>query len=340
MVDQDSIIYFTRWQMDSIYQLDTRSPSPQPTGLVKVPFDSIGNENSISYDLIIEGDILYVSFFNSDKNGFIGKYDLSLPGSAPTIILENLGEFTTGMTKLNDDIYFTTFPNLTDTSGKVYKFNVNQLTQPPELILSGLSEPYDITSQGNFLYISETNKNKILQVDLNQTPYAKQDFITGLDIPIGIKIKNNQLYVCDFFGSRIIPKDVNSINSIEETVLSNIHLPIDVAFVGNTLFISEYAYIPDSAKLTKMELVSGLFSKDLVEIKCYPNPTTDFVNIRLNNPLSMVTVRILSSDGKFISSSNFIEFKNEMIRLPEHSGTYLIHINSPNGSWVYPILKQ
>ncbi len=84
------------------------------------------------------------------------------------------------------------------------------------------------------------------------------------------------------------------------------------------------------------------FDKGMEDIKIFPNPAVDILNIQLpSSYINKVTLQVYGSDGKFISSIKPISNMVELKVMPLASGTYFLQVLKEDGSkQTYRFVKQ
>ena len=84
------------------------------------------------------------------------------------------------------------------------------------------------------------------------------------------------------------------------------------------------------------------FDKGMEDIKIFPNPAVDILNIQLpSSYINKVTLQVYGSDGKFISSIKPISNMVELKVMPLASGTYFLQVLKEDGSkMTYRFVKQ
>lgn len=91
--------------------------------------------------------------------------------------------------------------------------------------------------------------------------------------------------------------------------------------------------IDKSGAFTYSPVRAVKFDKGLEEIKIFPNPTTDILNIQLpSSYISKVDLRVYSIDGKFISSLKPTVNTVQLNVLPLPAGTYILRITRNDGT--------
>jgi len=63
----------------------------------------------------------------------------------------------------------------------------------------------------------------------------------------------------------------------------------------------------------------------------YPNPVSDHINIRLNEPFGTITIRLINSLGQEIKVQHFSEKENLKIPINERPGLYILKIETDKG---------
>ena len=73
-------------------------------------------------------------------------------------------------------------------------------------------------------------------------------------------------------------------------------------------------------------------------VSIYPNPTNSFFTVELGS-LEKATVTIYGYDGKLIKENVKVDHQNSKVELGQHSGVYLVEINSQEHRKVFRIIK-
>ncbi|WP_034057173.1 T9SS type A sorting domain-containing protein [Lacinutrix jangbogonensis] len=90
--------------------------------------------------------------------------------------------------------------------------------------------------------------------------------------------------------------------------------------------------------LFELDGTLGVSSETLSEINIYPNPTSDYINIKTPNTIQIKSIILIDMNGKVvISSQNQIE-KINISHLQQ--GVYLLQIHTDNGSLSKRIIKK
>ena len=86
-------------------------------------------------------------------------------------------------------------------------------------VVTGLSGPFGLAFDGNDLYVSEFNGNKISKIDITTTTPTATEVVTGLNGPYGLAPNGNDLYVAELTGNRI--SKIDNLLSVNDFSLIN-----------------------------------------------------------------------------------------------------------------------
>lgn len=85
----------------------------------------------------------------------------------------------------------------------------------------------------------------------------------------------------------------------------------------------------------------GIDEDLLEEIKIYPNPANDFINISIPNELQSASIELLSINGQLLRSQKLTQSTNNEIAIADlPPGLYLAKVNFNQTSKVFKIIKQ
>lgn len=112
-------------------------------------------------------------------------------------------------------------------------------------------------------------------------------------------------------------------------------------FIGNT-YQEEIDYMKQwlLGRLTWMDnnmfgTCNDLGFDDLTsgnQLLAFPNPTSDKVTIRVNNPLANVSIQVISPQGMLIQQKDLSDFQETTIDLSNYSeGIYFVTVQQKNG---------
>ena len=146
-------------------------------------------------------------------------------------------------------------------------------------------------------------------------------------------------------------------------------LGVFVSTVGGTVWEDYQDGLPNATMIFDLKISNsnrklrvathgnGAFERDLIDettdveateaeafgFRLFPNPTTDIVQIAIEKGgLQNVVVNLLDTNGKKLKSTSIIPQSNTITidcsDLP--AGTYFVRLQSANGQWVKPLVKQ
>jgi hypothetical protein len=75
-------------------------------------------------------------------------------------------------------------------------------------------------------------------------------------------------------------------------------------------------------------------------LNIYPNPTTEFINLKLDDDNSLVKINLLDINGRLLKKYQFSNQKNITIKIEESSGIYLLEIINKKKKYYFKILKR
>ncbi len=80
--------------------------------------------------------------------------------------------------------------------------------------------------------------------------------------------------------------------------------------------------------------------EDGQQVKLYPNPTTEQVNIDFETEQKRIVLKIFDTAGRLLLQQNFDNTKQIILSLPYVSGVYLIQLETEKGQAVFPVVKE
>ena len=133
-------------------------------------------------------------------------------------------------------------------------------------VVEGQGFPYALLLNGNELYFSDLEGNKISKIDITISSPSAVDVITGLNGPVGIAFKGNELYIAENSGGKISKIiDISATTLVKTDLVTNLNKPTNLAFKDNELYYSldvdgKISKIQDvtATTLTVIDLVTGL----------------------------------------------------------------------------------
>ena len=77
-----------------------------------------------------------------------------------------------------------------------------------------------------------------------------------------------------------------------------------------------------------------------IQIKVYPNPSSDFVQISFKEVLNKVEISVTDLQGKQVFSKRLNQVSHEQIKLDWQAGIYFLKINTPTEQSVVKLIKE
>jgi len=159
------------------------------------------------------------------------------------------------------------------TNDQILKTDIADPSQTTTLV-SGLSDIFNFTKHGDYLYISERTEVpgidvKLSRVNVTEATPTVEFMLDGLTIG-GMSARNNTLYMTDLRKSDVVSIDLTANSfSIVDLNLGGLETPINMTIDGDNIYISEES---STAKITRVDLSqaspqasilkSGLFFPD------------------------------------------------------------------------------
>ncbi|GGD14937.1 hypothetical protein GCM10011368_16100 [Hyunsoonleella pacifica] len=119
-------------------------------------------------------------------------------------------------------------------------------------VITGLNRPIGLVLNGNNLYISEIEGNKISKIDITATTPTATDVVTGLNRPIGLALNGNDLYIAEQYANKISKIDINATTPTATDVVTGLYFPAGLALNGNDLYITEFT----GDKISKIDITA------------------------------------------------------------------------------------
>ena len=91
-------------------------------------------------------------------------------------------------------------------------------------VVTGLNKPYALVLNGNDLYISEFNGNKISKIDITDATPTAIVVVTGLSSPTGLAISGNDLYISEYLANKISKIQITTLSVDENKLTPSIQL--------------------------------------------------------------------------------------------------------------------
>ena len=160
-------------------------------------------------------------------------------------------------------------------------------------LVTGISTPEGFVLNGNELYYSVFNDNKISKIeDITQSTITSVDVVSGLNGPIGLALVGNELYIVERNGNKVSKIDITDTSPSAVDVVTGLGDPAGILINGTDMYISEI----NTNKISLVDLSSG-------------TPTaTDFIATGLEGPVGMALVGndlyIAERDGDVVSKAD------------------------------------
>ncbi|MBL4662453.1 MAG: T9SS type A sorting domain-containing protein [Flavobacteriaceae bacterium] len=328
-LDADGNIYASNFTGDSVFKFDSNGTATTFVSGLDTPngldFDSNGN--------------LYVCDFNANE---LFRYDSSGILDASITIPGN----PSGIVKAwdNDDMIYT-------------RYNVNTINRvtPSGVFTEVSSDPalngpvglaYDSNGQ---LYVANYNNREVFKVLANGDleyiatvgTIGNLGFIAyGQGMLWGTGISDHKIYVIDPTGvDEVNVFAGSSAGSMDGDIAqATFNRPNGIAFSEDetTLYITDFG-TKNLRIITGVVLSAGDISLKNSEVKLFPNPTTNLLNIQINtSETGSATLKVYDILGKTLFSSELILNGNLTSSKVDvsawNSGTYFVEIISQNGS--------
>ena len=75
-------------------------------------------------------------------------------------------------------------------------------------------------------------------------------------------------------------------------------------------------------------------------VKCYPNPTRDFVNMQFDKTYSTIKIEVYNLEGKIISENGIEDVDHCTLRIPEPTGLYLVRLSLDGQTSMVRVMKE
>ncbi|MDF1673712.1 MAG: zinc-dependent metalloprotease family protein [Vicingaceae bacterium] len=96
-----------------------------------------------------------------------------------------------------------------------------------------------------------------------------------------------------------------------------------------------------NGKNIKVEMSTGINELNSDNIKVYPNPTNNLLNLTFNKSSSIEQVTLTDLQGKIVYNNNFVQGVNLQINLAGLSnGLYMLNVQTNNGVNIHKVMKQ
>lgn len=210
----------------------------------------------------------------------------------------------------NNKLFFFSGTN----NGFITALNVTDGTpQNTQVITEINSEAYVVKKCGNFAYFLDSNMQKLSRTD--GTASGSILITTGAQNYTGLNCMNNEIYGLNS-KQKIFKTNGNSGNyqELSFTINNQVLQPSDYLWIKSLythnskiyFSIDEYNHGEELFVTDQMNTLStneeNMSSNDKVII--YPNPTTDYTNIKVSNQEKIVKVMIYDTNGRLISTHN------------------------------------
>jgi|GEM_PF-2895442 len=200
---------------------------------------------------------------------------------------------------------------------------------------SGLVNPrgFDMDTNGNY-YVADYTDNNIKKITPDNTTIG---IGTGFHLPSSVVSKDNYLYIADTGNDAIKRMNIDGSNII--TIGSGFSKPEGICLNadGTKLFVAD-----TGNNLVKIITLpdTTLETNEITEqpkIQIYPNPATDFINIK--STAKIRSAEIFDMSGKTVKSINRItDGKIAVSELVK--GTYLLQIQTEKGTETLKFIKK
>lgn len=234
-------------------------------------------------------------------------------------------------------------------------FELNPSTSIYELISGETNSRLDITTSGDYRLEVTAENNAILMDDI--TVEFEGDF--GLGTPNDIFIDEGDFDGLAIFDLTInIPTILNGENPADfsisyyetlqdaETEVNAIATPTMYQNIVNpqTVYVRTTSLTTDCRAISDFVLETDVLSVDTEDnqlFSVYPNPTSDFVNLRFFNQNETIDVHIFDIQGKLVKEEKSVASTDQTIDIRTLSqGLYFIQVRSENKISVLKLLKE
>jgi hypothetical protein len=143
------------------------------------------------YGLLVANDILYAS----GVNGLLFEIDLTADQlTAEPLIPQSDGTILSLELK-NNFLYYTESEREGSMFGGLYKIDVSSPNPAPVRVIDNLDAPVGLAIDGNDLYFSEPDLNKIFKIDISESNPVPVEVLSDLNEPITLYIDQGILYI-------------------------------------------------------------------------------------------------------------------------------------------------
>ncbi len=182
-----------------IKKLDFTNPSE--------PSVNVTNTMGTPFSMLLIGEELYYSDVFGDT---LFKINLSETSPTPQVVYSGIDRIR-GLALKDNELYITQWKN----PGKLYKLDITSPTTTLTELASGLENPIDIEFNGNDLYMSLIDGNKIIRADVTQLPLVFEDVVNVAN-PSSLLFDDNELYVINGPFENILSKIDVSLLGVDE----------------------------------------------------------------------------------------------------------------------------
>ena len=285
-------LYFTNYSDNAasagtVNMIDLNDPQPIATSTVLV------SNITGPWGMLLRGNELFIALYGGNK---IIKIDISDPdpGSTQADVITGLSG-PDGLALIGDELYIAEYDG-----NRISKIDLSAPTPSSTLttVSTSIGGPTAMSLYGTDLYISEYGVNRISKLDLTASlPITKSVVITGLSEPDGMYINPPLLYFSNGQPTNeIMTIDLNDATPTATTLVTGFNDPTGLFFDNGYLYIADrlgdkiLKYTDAVLDIKDIELIS-----DLV----YPNPSSDYINIKNLNTANRYT--IYNSLGKMVN---------------------------------------
>lgn len=303
MITDGNDLYVGYYYSDKVVKFDLTNPNSPP-------IDIVTGVNR-PYGLAIKDNMLYISEFGGNK---ISKVNLTNPNTALETVISNVNS-PIGLEFIGNDLYIAL-----EGDNKVAKIDVTQSS--PQLInVVNVSSPFEIEVVDNQLYITERFTGKLVRFELNNNSAMSAVIAQGLSYPSGLTSDGKQLFIAEAGTSKISKISTSVLSpTVSDAVTSNLlNYPSGLLMHDNILYITDFF----ASAIFKVDLanlsVSEFSSTEQKEIKIYPNPAIDKLNV-YNAPSK--EYKIFDMTGRLINSGIIKQNSINVSQLS--SGNYIL----------------
>jgi hypothetical protein len=303
MITDGNDLYVGYYYSDKVVKFDLANPNTPP-------IDVVTGVNR-PYGLAIKDNMLYISEFGGDK---ISKVNLTNTNTVLETVLSNVNS-PIGLEFIGNDLYIAL-----EGDNKVSKIDVTQ-SSPQLTDVVNVSSPFEIEVVDNQLYITERFTGKLIRFELNNSSATSIVIAQGLSYPSGLASDGKQLFIAEAGASKISKISTSVTNpTVSDAVTSHLlDYPSGLLMYNNIMYITDFfASAIFKVDLTNLS-VSELSSIDQKEIRIYPNPAIDKLNI-YNAPSQ--EYKIFDMTGRVINSGTLERNSINVSQLS--SGNYIL----------------